>query len=145
MLQQGFEKRCTSSREEDYLMIENKKGITFEWIGTIRLLLDTGFRLALTDTTFVPCMRSCLILFPRLKKTGVLLIICNGSFLWCLSLLFVMVPWLMINKNWMWKNSHYIWYFGTYALWDKRSDHISVDITKILMKERFLPILSESW
>ena len=58
--------------------MENGTEVEIEAIGTLRLILDTGFIMDLVDTIYVPVFTRNLILVPRLDSYGYELIGNNG-------------------------------------------------------------------
>ena len=67
---QGYLTSKRLSKWERTITLGNGTKVEIEAIGTLRLILDTGFIMDLVDTIYVPVFTRNLILVPRLDSYG---------------------------------------------------------------------------
>ena len=67
---QGYLTSKILSKREQTITLRNGTKLKFEAIGTLRLILDTGFIMDLVDTVYVPVVTRNLISVPRVDSYG---------------------------------------------------------------------------
>ena len=153
---QGFINRRKPNQDESRLTIGNNEKADVVFVRDVILILDSGFRLMLKDTFYVPSFRrnlvsvSCLdkydyyfeiksnviSLFLDSNKVGCCYM-SNGLYRLCLSPKYIYVAYTaekVVSKRPLPKEQ-------SYALWHKRLDHISKDRVERLIKTNILPAL----
>lgn len=67
---QGLTSKTRENKEESKLVVANNEEVDFEFIRVVCLNLDSGFRLILNSTFYVPPFRPNLVLVSLLDKEG---------------------------------------------------------------------------
>lgn len=67
---QGYLTSKRLSKGEQTITLRNGTEVEIEAIGTLRLILDTGFIMDLVDTVYIPIFTRNLISVPRLDSYG---------------------------------------------------------------------------
>ena len=153
---QGFINRRKPNQDESKLNVGNNKKADVVLVGDVILILDSGFRLMLKDTFYVPSFRrnlvsvSCLDMYDysfEIKSNVISLFLnsnkvgccymSNGLYRLCLSPNDIYVAYMaekVVSKRPLPKEQ-------SYALWHKRLGHISKDRVERLIKTNILPAL----
>ena len=153
---QGFINRRKPNQDESKLTVGNNEKADVVFVGDVILILDSGFRLMLKDTFYVPSFRrnlvsvSCLdmydcsfeiksnfiSLFLNSNKVGCCYMF-NGLYRLCLSPNDIYVAYTnekVVSNRPLPKEQ-------SYALWHKRIGHISKDKVERIIKTNILPAL----
>ena len=153
---QGFINRRKPNQDESKLTVGNNEKVDVVFVGDVILILDSGFRLMLKDTFYVPSFRlnlvsvSCLDMYDysfEIKNNVISLFLnsnkvgccymSNGLYRLCLSPNDIYVACKakkVVSKRPLPKEQ-------SYALWHKRLGHISKDRVKRLIKTNILHAL----
>ena len=153
---QGFINRRKPNQDESKLTVGNNEKADVMFVGDVFLILDSGFRLMLKDTFYVPSFRrnlvsvSCLDMYDysfEIKNNVISLFLnsnkvgccymSNGLYRLCLSPNDIYVACTaekVVSKRPLPKEQ-------SYALWHKRLGHISKDRVERLIKTNILPAL----
>ena len=153
---QGFINRRKLNQDESKLIVGNNEKADVVFVGDVILILDSGFRLMLKDTFYVPSFRrnlvsiSCLDMYPysfEIKNNVISLFLnsnkvgccymSNELYRLCLSPNDIYVACTaekVVSKRPLPKEQ-------SYALWHKRLGHISKDRVERLIKTNILPAL----
>ena len=153
---QGFINRRKPNQDESRLTVGNNEKADVMFMGDVILILDSGFRLMLKDTFYVPSFRrnlvsvSCLDKYDysfKIKSNVISLFLdsnkvgccymSNGLYRLCLSPNDIYVAYTVekvVSKRPLPKEQ-------SYALWQKRLGHISKDRVERLIKTNILPAL----
>ena len=152
----GFINRRKPNQDESKLTMGNNEKADVMFVGDVILILDSGFRLMLKDTFYVPSFRrnlvsvSCLDMYDysfEIKNNVISLFLnsnkvgccymSNGLYRLCLSPNDIYVACTaekVVSKRPLPKEQ-------SYALWHKRLGHISKDRVERLIKTNILPAL----
>ena len=144
------------NQDESKLTVGNNEKADVMFVGDVILILDSGFRLMLKDTFYVPSFRrnlvsvSCLDMYDysfEIKSNVISLFLnsnkvgccymSNGLYRLCLSPNDIYVAYMaekVVSKRPLPKEQ-------SYALWHKRLGHISKDRVERLIKTNILPAL----
>ena len=153
---QGFINRRKPNQDESKLTVGNNEKADVVFVGDVILILDSGFRLMLKDTFYVPSFRrnlvsvSCLDMYDysfEIKNNVISLFLnsnkvgccymSNGLYRLCLSPNDICVACTaekVVSKRPLPKEQ-------SYALWHKRLGHISKDRVERMIKTNILPAL----
>ena len=153
---QGLINRRKPNQDESRLTVGNNEKANDVFVGDVILILDSGFRLMLKDTFYVPSFRrnlvsvSCLDKYDysfEIKSNVISLFLdsnkveccymSNGLYRLCLSPNDIYVAYTtekVVSKRPLPKEQ-------SYALWHKRLGHISKDREERLIKTNILPAL----
>ena len=153
---QGFINRRKPNQDESKLTVGNNEKADVVFVGDVILILDSGFRLMLKDTFYVPSFRrnlvslSCLDMYDysfEIKSNVISLFLnsnkveccymSNGLYILCLSPNDIYVAYTaekVVSKIPLPKEQ-------SYALWHKRLGHISKDRVERLIKTNIMPAL----
>ena len=153
---QGFINRRKPNKDESKLTVGNNEKADVMFVGDVILILDSGFKLMLKDTFYVPSFRRNLVSVSCLDsydysfeiKSNVISIFLNSNKVGCCHM-----------SNGLYRlslspNDVYVAYTAekvvskrplpkeeSYALWHKRLGHISKDRVERLIKTNILPAL----
>ena len=153
---QGFINRRKPNQDESKLTMGNNEKADVVFVGDVILILDSGFRLMLKDTFYVPSFKRNLVsisyldmydysfeiksnvisLFLNSNKVGCCYM-SNGLYRLCLSPNDIYVAYTtekVVSKRPLPKEQ-------SYALWHKRLGHISKDRVERLIKTNISPAL----
>ena len=153
---QGFINRRKPNQDESKLTVGNNEKADVVFVGDVILILDSGFKLMLKDTFYVPSFKrnlvsvSCLDMYDYSFeiKSNVISLFLNSNKVGCCYMS------NRLYKLCLSPNDIYVTYTAekvvskrplpkeqSYALWHKRLGHISKDRVERLIKINILPAL----